>query len=60
MNWKRFISYLVDKAKAKVHKVWAMGMKGGYLSVRGGIKLWKVLINSNLEYGASACVGRCV
>lgn len=33
-------------------KIWSMGIKSGYLSVKGSINLWQALVRSILEYGS--------
>ena len=52
LNFKIFKDRILGKAKINMGRIWSMGIRGGYLSVKGSINLWEALVRSTLEYGS--------
>ena len=52
LTYLAFKSRIVGKARQNMGRAWGMGMKGGHLSVKGSIVLWKTLVRSILEYSS--------
>ena len=50
--WTMFKKRLKDKAERNMSAAWGMGMRGGNLSVKAGVGLWKALVRPILEYAA--------
>ena len=42
----------MTRARMNMGRIWGMGIKSGYLSVKGSITLWQALVRSILEYGS--------
>jgi hypothetical protein len=52
LTFKDFRIRILQKARSNMSRVWMMGLKSGYLTVKGGINLWEALVRSILEFSA--------
>lgn len=52
LNWGPYVNRIVKKARRNMVKAWAMGVSGGYTSVSLGVKIWKSLVQSVVDYGS--------
>ena len=52
LTFTEFKNRLLQKARCNMGRVWAMGIKSGDLTVKGGINLYNALIRSILEFSA--------
>jgi hypothetical protein len=51
LRWKPYTERILEKAYRNMHKTWAMGVLGGWLSVNTSVIIWKSVVRSVLEYG---------
>jgi len=51
LRWHVYIRRILEKARRNMTHVWAMGIRGGFASVKTAEMLWKALVRSVLEYG---------
>ena len=51
LSFKLFKERTIVRARMNMGRIWSMGIRGGYLSVKGGVMLWQSLVRSILEYG---------
>jgi hypothetical protein len=53
LSFKFFKERTIVRARMNMGRIWRLGIRNGYLSVEGGVMLWKSLVRSILEYGAA-------
>ena len=51
LKWNVYAKRILQKARRNLTHVWAMGIRGGFASVKTAEMLWKALVRSVLEYG---------
>ncbi len=51
LSLKLFKDRVIARARMNMGRISSMGIKSGFLSVKGSIQLWKALVRSILEYG---------
>lgn len=51
LNWSTYLKRIVSKAKRNLTQAMAMGISGGYMTVRMATIIWTSLVRSILEYG---------
>ena len=57
MIFRRYKERILAKARRSMGMVWGMGMREGMLPVEDGVRVWKALVRSVLEYGAEVWGG---
>ena len=51
LRWKPYINRILAKAKRNMTQALAMGVSGGFMSVRLACIVWMSLVRSIIEYG---------
>jgi hypothetical protein len=52
LSFNEFKNRILDRAKRNLSKIWFMGIRTGFLSIKASINLWETLVRSQLEYAA--------
>ena len=47
--WKLFKQRLLEKAGRSMSAAWGMGVRGGQISAKGGVGIWKAIVRPVLE-----------
>jgi hypothetical protein len=50
LSFVDFKTRIIEKARTNMARVWSMGMRTGFLSMKASLNLWEALVRSNLEY----------
>jgi hypothetical protein len=50
LSFLDFKTRIMEKARTNMARVWSMGMRTGFLSMKASLNLWESLVRSNLEY----------
>jgi hypothetical protein len=50
LSYKEFKARLLNKSRMNMGRIWAMGIRSGYLSIKASMNLWQSLVRSILEY----------
>ena len=52
LSFKDFKARMLDKARRNMLRIWYLGIRGGYLSVKASLNLYETLVRTLLEYGS--------
>ena len=52
LSFQSFKSRILSRARSNMGRIWAMGIRSGFLSVEASINLWEALVRSGLEYAS--------
>ena len=52
LSFKMFKERVLARARSSMARIWGMGIRSGYLSVKGSINLYQSLVRSSLEYAS--------
>ena len=52
LSFQSFKLRILSRARSNMGRIWAMGIRSGFLSVEASINLWEALVRSGLEYAS--------
>jgi hypothetical protein len=51
LDWRPYTKRILEKARKNMTQTWAMGISGGFMTVKTGELVWTSLVRSIVEYG---------